>query len=90
MLGAEVRVFNPAGLPIKDEASVTHPKVVELRDLSIWSEAQVSRVMLWLETKPCVCVCVCVCEREREREREGEERERKGTGGVSALRDCES
>ncbi|KAI8896862.1 NADPH-dependent FMN reductase [Globomyces pollinis-pini] len=40
-LGAEVRVFDPAGLPVKDEASVDHPKVVELRSLSQWSEGQV-------------------------------------------------
>jgi hypothetical protein len=45
LLGAEVRVFNPAGLPMKDEASETHPKVEELRDLSIWSEAQVSNLV---------------------------------------------
>jgi hypothetical protein len=43
-LGAEVRVFNPAGLPVQDETSNTHPKVVELRDLSIWSEAQVTNL----------------------------------------------
>lgn len=42
-LGAEVRVFDPRGLPLVDEAedSADHPKVKELRDLSIWSEAQV-------------------------------------------------
>ena len=41
-LGAEVRVFNPEGLPMKDEASTSHPKVEEIRALSLWSEAQVS------------------------------------------------
>lgn len=40
-LGAEVRVFDPAGIPMKDEASVDHPKVQELRALSLWSEGQV-------------------------------------------------
>lgn len=40
LLGAEVRVFNPAGLPMKDEVSETHETVVELRYLSLWSEAQ--------------------------------------------------
>ena len=40
-LGAEVRVFDPAGLPLVDDANETHPKVRELRDLSLWSEAQV-------------------------------------------------
>ncbi|BFZ64872.1 hypothetical protein YB2330_006025 [Saitoella coloradoensis] len=42
-LGAEVRVFNPAGLPIKDDNPETekHAKVQELRELSVWSESQV-------------------------------------------------
>ena len=39
--GCETRVFNPSGLPLPDDASPDHPKVQELRDLSIWSEAQV-------------------------------------------------
>lgn len=39
--GAEVRIFNPSGLPLPDSTSADHPKVQELRDLSIWSEAQV-------------------------------------------------
>ena len=41
-MGAEVRFYNPDGLPIFDNGrSVDHPKVKELRDLSIWSEGQV-------------------------------------------------
>jgi arsenical resistance protein ArsH len=40
-LGAEVRIFNPAGLPLPDSAPADHPKVKELRDLSTWSEGQV-------------------------------------------------
>lgn len=40
-LGCEVRIFNPAGLPLPDEAPVSHSKVQELRDLSLWSEGQV-------------------------------------------------
>ncbi len=40
-LGAEVRIFDPAGLPLVDDAPETHPRVQELRDLSIWSEAHV-------------------------------------------------
>lgn len=40
-LGAEVRVFDPAGLPLPDDAPVEHPKVQELRALSTWSEGQV-------------------------------------------------
>ena len=40
-LGAEVRFFHPAGLPLVDGAPADHPKVVELRELSQWSEGQV-------------------------------------------------
>ncbi|MBK5197318.1 MAG: NAD(P)H-dependent oxidoreductase, partial [Methyloceanibacter sp.] len=39
--GAEVRVFNPSGLPLPDDAPAEHPKVQELRDLSSWSEGHV-------------------------------------------------
>ena len=40
-LGAETKTFNPAGLPLPDDAEPTHPKVTELRDLASWSEAMV-------------------------------------------------
>lgn len=40
-LGAEVRFFDPAGLPLVDDAPETHEKVQELRELSLWSEAHV-------------------------------------------------
>jgi arsenic resistance protein ArsH len=40
-LGCEVRIFDPKGLPLPDEAPASHPKVHELRDLSQWSEGQV-------------------------------------------------
>ncbi|WP_424993687.1 arsenical resistance protein ArsH [Oceaniradius stylonematis] len=40
-LGAEVRVFDPSGLPLVDDVSADHPKVEELRQLSLWSEAHV-------------------------------------------------
>jgi arsenic resistance protein ArsH len=40
-LGAETRIFDPAGLPLPDAAPDDHPKVRELRDLSLWSEGQV-------------------------------------------------
>jgi len=40
-LGAQVRIFNPSGLPLPDDAPVEHPKVQELRELVLWSEGQV-------------------------------------------------
>lgn len=40
-LGAETRVFDPAGLPLPDDAPAEHPKVQELRELVLWSEGQV-------------------------------------------------
>jgi arsenic resistance protein ArsH len=39
--GAEVRIFDPRGLPVFDRTTFDHPKVVELRELSLWSEAHV-------------------------------------------------
>ena len=39
--GAETRIFDPSGLPLPDDAPDDHAKVVELRNLSAWSEAQV-------------------------------------------------
>jgi hypothetical protein len=39
--GCDVRVFDPRGLPMKDEVSDTHPKVLEIRELSVWSEGHV-------------------------------------------------
>lgn len=41
-MGAEVKFFNPDGLPMFDNnRSVDHPKVQELRKLSLWSEGHV-------------------------------------------------
>lgn len=40
-MGAEVRIFNPSGLPLPDDAPDTHPKVQELRALAAWSEGMV-------------------------------------------------
>lgn len=41
-MGAEVKIYNPDGLPTYDsDRSEQHPKVQELRDLSLWSEGQV-------------------------------------------------
>jgi arsenical resistance protein ArsH len=39
--GAEVKIFDPAGLPLPDDTTSDHPKVQELRALSQWSEGQV-------------------------------------------------
>jgi len=40
-MGGEVRIFNPSGLPLPDDAPDTHPKVVELRELAQWAEGMV-------------------------------------------------
>lgn len=45
-MGAEARIFNPQGLPLpdaedKDHPQGEHPKVLELRELMLWSEGQV-------------------------------------------------
>ncbi len=37
-MGADVRIFNPSGLPLPDDAADTHPRVVELREMVRWSE----------------------------------------------------
>lgn len=40
--GAEVRIFNPADLPLPDQVKADdHPAVHELRELSAWSEGHV-------------------------------------------------
>ncbi|WP_009633088.1 arsenical resistance protein ArsH [Synechocystis sp. PCC 7509] len=39
--GAETRFFDPRELPLQGSVEATHPKVQELRDLSLWSEGQV-------------------------------------------------
>jgi len=39
--GAEVKIFDPMELPMAGSVPETHPKVVELRELSLWSEGQV-------------------------------------------------
>ncbi len=40
-MGAEVRIYNPAELPMYASVAADHSKVQELRDLSVWSEGQV-------------------------------------------------
>ena len=36
--GADTHVFDPQGLPLPDATASDHPKVQELRELSLWSE----------------------------------------------------
>ena len=40
-MGAETRTFNPSGLPLPDDAPDAHPKVQELRALTLWAEGMV-------------------------------------------------
>lgn len=40
-MGAEVRIFDPAGLPLPDAAPDNHPKVQELREAAAWAEGMV-------------------------------------------------
>lgn len=40
-MGCETRVFDPTGLPLPDSVANDHPKVAELRALSLWSEGHV-------------------------------------------------
>ena len=40
-MGGEVRVFDPADLPLPDSVPAEHPKVAELRALAEWSEGMV-------------------------------------------------
>ncbi len=40
-MGAETRVFDPAGMPLPDAEPDTHPKVQELRQLALWAEGMV-------------------------------------------------
>lgn len=40
-LGGEVKIFDPSGLPLPDDAPETHAKVQELRELTLWAEGMV-------------------------------------------------
>ena len=40
-MGAETRIFDPRTLPMANSTGADHPKVQELRALSLWSEGQV-------------------------------------------------
>lgn len=41
VLGCDVRVYNPRGLPVRDPALEDETKVVELRALTLWSDGHV-------------------------------------------------
>lgn len=40
-MGAEVKIFNPSGLPLPDDALETHQKVRELQELVRWCDGMV-------------------------------------------------
>lgn len=40
-LGCDVRMYDPKGLPVKDDEQHSHPKVQELRELSKWSDGHI-------------------------------------------------
>lgn len=40
LLGCDVRVYNPKGLPVRDPDLEEEPKVVELRALTHWSDGE--------------------------------------------------
>jgi len=40
LLGCDVRVYNPKGLPVRDPELEEEPKVVELRALTLWSDGK--------------------------------------------------
>lgn len=41
LFGAEVRIFDPSGLPHPDGHPEDHPEVRQLRDLAVWSDGMV-------------------------------------------------
>jgi arsenic resistance protein ArsH len=40
-LGCDVRIYDPSGLPMKDDVQHDHAKVQELRELSKWSDGHI-------------------------------------------------
>jgi len=40
-MGGEVRLYDPSGMPLPDDAPDSHPKVQELRGLAEWAEGMV-------------------------------------------------
>lgn len=60
-LGCDVRIYDPSGLPVKDDVQHSHPKVQELRDLSKWSDGHVwispeqhGNLVSTLDERPCI------------------------------------
>lgn len=60
-LGCDVRMYDPSGLPVKDDVQHSHPKVQELRDLSKWSDGHVwispeqhGTLVSTLDERPCI------------------------------------
>ena len=49
--GAETHVFHPSGLPLPDDAPVTHPKVVELQGYASAS-GRVARLLHTVQNPP--------------------------------------
>eukprot|EP00928_Gymnodinium_smaydae_P083212 TRINITY_DN66463_c0_g1_i1.p1 TRINITY_DN66463_c0_g1~~TRINITY_DN66463_c0_g1_i1.p1 ORF type:complete len:328 (+),score=70.22 TRINITY_DN66463_c0_g1_i1:45-1028(+) len=54
LMGADVRVFNPSRLPVRDPTLEVDPKVQELRSLSLWSEGHV-----WVSPEMHGCLTGC-------------------------------
>lgn len=64
-LGCDARVYDPTGLPQKDDVSHMHRKVQELRDLSKWSDGHV-----WISPEQhgnLVCQCPVLQEAQNQR-----------------------
>jgi arsenic resistance protein ArsH len=40
-LGCDVRLFNPCSLPVHTSAPQTHPAILELHDLALWSDGHI-------------------------------------------------
>lgn len=92
LLGADVRVFDPRGLPVRDPELESDPKVQELRALSAWSEAHV-----WVSPEMHGCItgyaiaqraratmpCPDVCSRRAEPSRT------RSTGSLSTAARCD-
>lgn len=54
VLGCDVRSYDPKGLPVRDPTIEDHPKVIELRTLSEWSEGHV-----WVSPEMHGCLTGC-------------------------------